>query len=64
MSKKSVWDNVCPEDILRMNAESGCEHPPSRLYSWIALDGTLVIGCCDCGHILKGGIDEKREKKQ
>ena len=33
-----------------------CKHPPERLYSWSAWCGTLCIGCCECGEILKGGV--------
>lgn len=32
-----------------------CKHPPARLYSWTAYDGTLCVGCCWCGKILQGG---------
>lgn len=31
-----------------------CKHPPHRLYTWHAYDGTLCIGCCECGVALKG----------
>lgn len=32
-----------------------CSHPPHRLYSWVAFDGTLCVCCCECGAVLKGG---------
>ena len=41
-----------------------CKHPPNRLYSWFASDITkpdgssLVVVCCACGKILKGGAEE------
>ena len=35
-----------------------CKHPPERLYSWYAYDETLVVCCCECGKVLKGGVDE------
>ena len=31
-----------------------CKHPPEQLYAWYAADGTLCIGCCNCGKALKG----------
>jgi len=36
-----------------------CKHPPERLFSWFAWDGTLCIGCCDCGEILKGSTENE-----
>ncbi len=33
-----------------------CPHPPTRLYTWIAFDGVLCVGCCACGTVLKGGV--------
>lgn len=34
--------------------DNNCNHPPSRYYSWYAVDGTLcVCCCCDCGAALK-----------
>ena len=35
-----------------------CKHPPTRLYSWFAYDGTLCVGCCDCGEVLAGAADD------
>jgi hypothetical protein len=35
-----------------------CSHPPTRLYSWSAYDGTLCIACCECGKVLKGAITD------
>ncbi len=32
-----------------------CPHPPERLYTWTAFDGSLCVACCDCGEVLKGG---------
>lgn len=36
-----------------------CKHPPSRLYSWRVNDAydkeRLIVACCECGKILKGG---------
>lgn len=31
-----------------------CGHPPHRLYSWQASDGTLCVTCCECGKVLAG----------
>lgn len=47
------------EHTLRIEAVADtqpehCPHPPARLYSWYAHDGTLCVGCCDCGTPLRG----------
>jgi len=34
-----------------------CKHPPERLFSWYAFDGTLCVCCCVCGSALKGGAE-------
>jgi hypothetical protein len=47
-----------PTDEDAMNA---CAHPPTRTYAWRAYDGTLCIGCCDCGAVLAGSAT--REEK-
>jgi len=39
-----------------------CAHPPARLFSWFAIDGTLCVCCCDCGSVLRGGASIDREK--
>ena len=39
-----------------------CKHPPERYYCWTAWDGTLCIGCCDCGEVLRGAYDYEEEK--
>jgi len=41
---------------MARTTETGCKHPPKRLYSWIAADGTLCVGCCECGAVLAGGV--------
>ena len=49
-----------------------CKHPPNRYYSWFAplvsnvpeLVDTLVICCCDCGAILKGGAGPDTHKER
>ncbi len=33
---------------------SVCPHPPARRFAWHAYDGTLCVGCCDCGEVLAG----------
>ena len=33
-----------------------CTHPPARLYSWRAWDGTWCVGCCVCGVVLAGAM--------
>ena len=38
-------------------APSVCTHPPTRLFSWYAHDGTLCIACCDCGEVLAGAAE-------
>lgn len=38
------------------NLRDYCPHPPARLYSWTAYDGTICVGCCDCGAILAGAL--------
>ena len=35
-----------------------CKHPPTRIYTWFAYDGTLCAGCCDCGEVLAGAADD------
>lgn len=47
-----------------MDDTKKCSHPPSRYYSWFAYDGVLCIGCCDCGDILKGAIEEEVENEE
>lgn len=34
-----------------------CPHPPTRLFTWWAYDGTLCAACCDCGAVLAGAAD-------
>jgi hypothetical protein len=29
-----------------------CEHPPGRLYAWVAFDEELVVAYCECGAVL------------
>ena len=42
-----------------------CTHPPTRIYTWFAYDGTLCAGCCDCGEVLAGAADDsERAGKQ
>jgi hypothetical protein len=38
-----------------------CTHPPARLFSWFANDGTLCIACCDCGDVLAGAAEPWRQ---
>jgi len=38
-----------------------CGHPPERIYAWIAYDGVLCAGCCDCGRVLTGAATERKE---
>jgi hypothetical protein len=38
-----------------------CDHPPRRLYAWVAFDGGLVVCCCECGAVLSGGAAETEE---
>jgi len=35
-----------------------CTHPPTRLYTWFAYDGTLCAGCSNCGEVLHGAADD------
>ena len=41
-----------------MKTDQTCPHPPHRLFSWVAYDGTLVIACSECGACLQGGTDD------
>jgi hypothetical protein len=34
-----------------------CDHPPTRLYSWTASDGVQCVTCCNCGEVLRGGLE-------
>jgi hypothetical protein len=43
------------------SAETACQHPARRLYSWRALDGTLCVACCDCGAVLAGAAPSTGE---
>ena len=38
-----------------------CNHPPARLFTWFAHDGTLCIACCDCGEVLAGAAQPWRQ---
>ena len=38
--------------------DMNCKHPPTRIYSWFAYDGTFCAGCCDCGEVLAGAADD------
>jgi hypothetical protein len=42
-------------------APSVCNHPPARLFTWFAHDGTLCIACCDCGEVLAGAAEPWRQ---
>ena len=42
-------------------APSLCTHPPARLFTWFAHDGTLCIACCDCGEVLAGAAEPWRQ---
>lgn len=42
--------------MKRKDAE--CRHNPARLFSWYANDGTLCVGCCDCGAVLAGAAEK------
>ena len=42
-------------------APSVCAHPPARLFTWFAHDGTLCIACCDCGDVLAGAAQPWRQ---
>jgi hypothetical protein len=43
---------------------ASCQHPAQRLYSWHAhnvitdKNDWLVIGCCECGEVLKGSTED------
>lgn len=37
-----------------------CNHPPHKLYTWIAYDHTLCVCCCACGSVLSGGADNAK----
>ena len=37
---------------------TGCPHPPARLFTWWAYDGSLCAGCCECGAVLAGAAEE------
>lgn len=41
-------------DEVLTGAESTCPHPAWRVFAWIAADGALCAGCCDCGEVLAG----------
>jgi len=43
--------------------EKTCQHPSRRLYSWTAADGTLCVGCCDCGAVLAGAAPSPGDLK-
>jgi hypothetical protein len=45
------------DDILLERAT--CGHPPSRYYGYVAADGTVVMGCCDCGAVLTGAAEDE-----
>ena len=42
---------------MKKDTKKECKHPPSRLYSWIAYDGTIVVCCLECGEVLRGGAN-------
>jgi hypothetical protein len=44
-------------DILLERAT--CGHPPSSYYGYAAADGTIVMGCCDCGAVLTGAAEDE-----
>lgn len=42
---------------------NNCKHPPKRLYSWFVIDpetgeSIFCVGCCECGKILSGEVNE------
>lgn len=42
---------------MKANADplgGACQHPATRVYTWLAYDGTLCAACCDCGAVLAG----------
>lgn len=41
----------------RQPATGECPHPPARIFTWWAYDGTLCAACCDCGAVLAGAAD-------
>ena len=41
-----------------------CKHPPHRLYSWEAFDGTICVGCCECGSVLRGAMSAEELNQQ
>jgi hypothetical protein len=45
------------DDILLERAT--CGHPPSRYYGYAAADGTIVMGCCNCGAVLTGAAEDE-----
>lgn len=52
-------ENDCRESryvVAMIRAAPVCTHPPARLYSWRAWDGTWCVGCCVCGVVLVGAM--------
>ena len=31
-----------------------CNHPPDKLFVWVAYDKTLVVCCKQCGQVIRG----------
>jgi hypothetical protein len=45
----------------KQDKDTGCTHPPHRLYAWFAGKVECVC-CCDCGKVLTGGATLTDEK--
>lgn len=43
-----------PVDEEPNAAERNCPHPARRIFAWVAYDGSLCAGCCECGTVLAG----------
>jgi len=61
-----VWDGCTQEDEMypqELEPERPCPHPASRRFAWHAYNhltnktDALCVICCDCGAVLKGGVD-------
>lgn len=46
------------------SAEKPCSHPAHRNYAWVASDGVLCVGCCQCGAVLRGASDVQPQAKE
>lgn len=51
---ESMGGLTAARDLWKQSRDEDCDH--HRPYGWTADDGTLCVGCCDCGRVLKGGV--------